>query len=129
MRCQKCNDELFFLSSKKVLCKSCNKELNPTDIKYKCIECKENFSSEAKMFNPLEYKALKICIKEAIISKIKAKPNNLGCGCEVNKTKFIHKLNCKGELFLGELNGKKVVICNKCYSLGQFDNYIWTFPI
>ena len=130
MKCQTCNNKLYFLSSKKVLCKSCNKELNPLDIKYKCIVCKENFSSEAKVFNPLEYKALKICIKEAIISKIKAKPNKLGCGCDlnINKIKFIHRKNCKGELFLGELNNKKVVVCNKCDSMGIYDNYVWTCP-
>ena len=130
MKCQTCNNKLYFLSSKKVLCKSFNKELNPLDIKYKCIVCKENFSSEAKVFNPLEYKALKICIKEAIISKIKAKPNKLGCGCDlnINKIKFIHRKNCKGELFLGELNNKKVVVCNKCDSMGIYDNYVWTCP-
>ena len=131
MKCQKCNEDLYFLSCKKVLCKSCNKELNPLDIKYKCVVCKEQFSSEAKVFNPLEYKALKICIKETIILKIKAKPKNIGCGCQLdkNKTKFIHRLYCKGELFLGELNSKKVVVCNKCDSLGLYDNYTWTCPI
>ena len=73
MKCQICNDKLYFISSKKVLCRKCNKEFNPLDIKYKCLVCKNTFSSEAKVFNPLEYKALKICLKEAIISKIKAK--------------------------------------------------------
>ena len=133
MKCQSCHNELYFISPTKVLCKSCRKELNPLDIKYKCIVCKEDFSSEAKNFNPLEYKALKICIKEAIISKIKARPNKIRCGCDsninINKTKFIHRKQCKGELFLGELNNKKVVICNKCDSLGLYDNYIWTCPL
>ena len=131
MKCQKCNNKLYYLSSTKVICKECNKELNPLDIKYKCMVCKENFSSEAKIFNPLEYKALKICIKEAILSKIKAKPTKFSCGCksDIKKTKFIHRKQCKGELFLGELNNKKVVICNKCDSLGLYDNYIWTCPI
>ena len=131
MKCQTCNSKLYFISPTKVLCKTCNKELNPLDIKYKCIVCKKNFSSQAKIFNPLEYKALKICIKEAIISKIKAKPTNLGCGCDadINKIKFIHRKTCRGELFLGELNSKKVIICNKCDSLGLYNNYIWTCPI
>jgi hypothetical protein len=114
-----------------VLCRKCNKEFNPLDIKYKCLVCKNTFSSEAKVFNPLEYKALKICLKEAIISKVKAKPNSLGCGCnsDINKIKFIHRKICRGELFLGELNNKKVVVCSKCDSLGLYDNYIWTCPI
>ena len=131
MKCDKCNNELYFISANKVYCKICNKEFNPLDIKHKCLICKNIFSSEAKIFNPLEYKALKICIKEAIISKIKAKPKSFGCGCnnDIKKIKFIHRKFCRGELFLGELNGKKVVICNKCDSIGNYENYIWTCPL
>ena len=131
MKCNQCNNDLYFISNDKVLCKSCNKEYNPLDIKYKCLICKNTFSSEAKIFNSLEYKALKICIKEAIISKIKAKPKSFGCGCnnDVKKIKFIHRKYCRGELFLGELNGKKVVICSKCDSVGTYDNYMWTCPL
>ena len=131
MKCNQCNNELYFISSDKVLCKTCNKEYNPLDIKYKCLICKNIFSSEAKIFNSLEYKALKICIKDAIISKIKAKPKSFGCGCinDVKKIKFIHRKYCRGELFLGELNGKKVVICSKCDSVGIYDNYMWTCPL
>ena len=131
MKCEKCNNELYFISNNKVFCKTCNEEFNPLDIKHKCLICKNIFSSEAKIFNPLEYKALKICIKEAIISKIKAKPKSLGCGCngDIKKLKFIHRKYCRGELFLGELNGKKVVICNKCDSIGNYDNYVWTCPL
>ena len=105
--------------------------LAPLDIKYKCLICKNNFSSEAKIFNSLEYKALKICIKDAIISKIKAKPKFFGCGCnnDIKKIKFIHRKYCRGELFLGELHGKKVVVCNKCDSIGNYENYIWTCPL
>ena len=131
MKCQNCNNELYFISNNKVFCKICNKELNPLDIKYKCLICKNNFSSEAKIFNSLEYKALKICIKDAIISKIKAKPKFFGCGCnnDIKKIKFIHRKYCRGELFLGELHGKKVVVCNKCDSIGNYENYIWTCPL
>ena len=131
MKCEKCNNELYYISNDKVLCKTCNKEFNPLEIKHKCLICKNMFSSEAKIFNPLEYKALKICIKEAIISKIKAKPKNFGCGCnnDIRKIKFIHRKFCRGELFLGELNGKKVVICSKCDSIGNYDNYAWTCPL
>ena len=47
MKCQKCNNKLYYITSKKVICKECNKEFNPLDIKYKCIVCKENFSSSS----------------------------------------------------------------------------------
>ena len=131
MKCENCNNDLYFISRTKVFCKTCNNEFNPIEIKNKCLICKNFFSSEAKIFNPLEYKALKICIKEAKISKIKAKPKMLGCECnnDIKKIKFIHRKYCRGELFLGELNGKKVIICNKCDSIGNYDNYIWTCPL
>ena len=131
MKCQKCNENLFYLKNKnKVFCKKCQIEMNPLDIKYRCLICKKEFSSEAKIYNPFEYKTIRICYKEAIINKVKAKPNKLYCGCknEINTLKFIHKKNCQGELFLGELNNKKVIVCNKCDSLSLYDGYIWTCP-
>ena len=131
MKCEKCNNDLYFINNTKVFCKTCDKEFNPLEIKNKCLICKNTFSSEAKIFNPLEYKALKICIKEAKISKIKAKPKSFGCGCnnDIKKIKFIHRKYCRGELFLGELNGKKVIICSKCDSICNYDNYTWTCPL
>ena len=103
MKCEKCENDLYFISNTKVFCKSCNKEYNPLEIKYKCLICRKIFSSEAKIFNSLEY--------------------------DVKKIKFIHRKYCRGELFLGELNGKKVVICSKCDSVGGYENYLWTCPL
>ena len=130
MKCQKCNDNLFLTEKNKLLCKICNKEFNPKEIKWKCIKCKANFIAEAKIFNPLEYKYMKICVKETIFNKKKAKPSYLGCGCKIDikKKDFFHKNSCKGNIFIGELNDKKVVVCQKCESLGIYDDYIWTCP-
>ena len=131
MKCQTCNEKLYFLSETKVSCKKCNIEINPLDINYKCIVCKNSFSSKAKIFNPLEYKALKISIKETIIARVKAKPKNLYCGCdaEISKLKFIHRKHCKGELYQGELHNKKVIVCSKCNSLCNYESYMWTCPL
>ena len=131
MKCQKCNENLYYLEEKnKLWCKKCNIELNPKEIKWKCIKCKSTFIAEVKIFNPLEYKNIKICVKETIFNKKKAKPEYLGCRCKIDfkKIDFFHKNSCKGKLFLGELNGKKVVVCDKCQSLGIFNNYLWTCP-
>ena len=94
MKCQNCNNKLYFISSTKVLCKTCDKELNPLDIKYKCIVCKNNFSSEAKVFNPLEYKALKICIKENFIFFYKQSSNILNKLYMVTPCKHIFHSEC-----------------------------------
>ena len=131
MRCPKCNENLYYLEDKnKLLCKNCNLELNPKEIKWKCIKCKSSFNAEIKIFNPLEYKNMKICVKETIFNRKKAKPEYLSCGCKYDfkKSDFFHKNSCQGKLFLGELNGKKVVVCEKCESLGMYNNYLWTCP-
>ena len=132
MKCQICHENLYYLSEINLLfCQKCNLEFNPTTLMWKCIKCKNYFIAEAKIFNPLEYKNMKICVKEAILNKKKAKPKYLECGCEADlKTLiFYHKNSCRGELYFWELNNKKVVICSKCESLGTFDGYVWTCPI
>ena len=109
MKCQTCHENLYFL------------------------KCKKDFKAEVKIFNPFEYKNMKICIKEAILNKKRAKPDYLGCGCEINndaqKLKFYHKSNCRGDLYIGNLNGKRIVVCNKCESMGLCEGYVWTCPL
>ena len=133
MKCPTCHEYLFFIQkNKKIFCKKCNYEMDPMKLQWKCVICKQFFSVNAKIFNPLEYKALKISVKDSIINKIKAKPKfGLECGCDFSneKLKFIHKKSCLGELFLGEYNSKKVVVCSKCGSLSFYDEYIWTCPL
>ena len=131
MKCQKCNEDLYYLKDKNnVFCKKCNMEFDPKKLKWKCIKCKSDFIAEVKIFNPLEYKNMKICVKETIFNKKKARPKYLGCGCkcEFKNLEFFHKNSCKGKLFLGELNNKKVVVCDKCESLGIYKDYLWTCP-
>jgi len=131
MKCQKCNENLYFLqNNKNIFCKKCNVEFDPKELVWKCMKCKCDFVAEVKIFNPLEYKNMKICIKDTLFQKKKAKPKYLACGCKVEfqKLDFLHKNSCNGKLFLGELNEKKVVICSKCESIGMYEDYIWTCP-
>ena len=134
MKCQKCHENLYYLPNiNHLFCKKCNHEFEPDLYPWKCIKCKKDFYAEVKIFNPLEYKNMKICIKEAILNKNRARPDYLGCGCEINndiqKLKFYHKSNCKGDLFIGQLNGKKIVVCSKCESMGLYEGYVWTCPL
>ena len=136
MKCQKCSNNLFLIKKKiknekknYIFCKNCNEMWAPEEVKWECLICKKKFSSDAKVYNPLEFKALKICVKDALVDKIKAVPKYLDCGCNFTEAKIFHRTSCRGELYLGELNGKKTVICNKCDSIGFYDGYIWTCPI
>ena len=134
MKCQTCHENLFYLPNiNHLFCKKCNHEFEPNLYTWKCIKCKKDFIAEVKIYNPFEYKNMKISIKEAILNKKRAKPEYLGCGCEINhdskKLKFYHKSSCTGDLYLGELNKKKIVVCGKCESMGSYDGYVWTCPI
>jgi len=134
MKCQKCSNNLYFKKKNKknyIFCKKCNEMWDPKDVKWECLICKKKFSSDAKAYNPLEFKALKICVREALTDKIKAVPKYLDCKCKIDLSTitFLHRKSCRGELFIGELNGKKTVICNKCDSIGFYDGYVWTCPI
>ena len=134
MKCQKCSNNLYFKKKNKknyVFCKKCNEMWDPKEVKWECLICKKKFISDAKTYNPLEFKALKICVREALTDKIKAVPKYLDCKCKIDfsTTVFLHRKSCRGELYLGELNGKKTVICNKCDSIGFYEGYVWTCPI
>mgnify|MGYP007056192494 CR=1 FL=1 len=134
MKCQTCHENLYYFPNvNHLFCKKCNHEFEPNLYTWKCIKCKKDFIAEVKIYNPFEYKNMKISIKEAILNKKRAKPEYLGCGCEINhdskKLKFYHKSNCTGDLYLGELNKKKIVVCGKCESMGLYDGYVWTCPI
>ena len=138
MKCQKCSNNLYLFKKnvnneikKYIFCKKCNQMWSPEQIKWICLICKKKFSSDAKIYNPLEYKTLKICVKEALVDRIKAIPKYLDCSCQIDflKTNFFHRASCHGQLYFGELNGKKTVICSKCDSIGFYDGYVWTCPI
>ena len=131
MKCDKCEQSyIFFQESNTLYCPKCKTRKNPLDITWKCLICQKQFQTEAKIYNPLEYKSLKICVKDAIVNKIKAKPEYMVCKCQIDikNTVFFHKSVCKGELYLGEINSQKVVVCGKCDTLGLFEGYIWTCP-
>ena len=131
IKCQKCFEELYYINDNKIFCKKCKIEFDPKKMVWKCIKCKKDFNAEIKLYNPLEYKNMKICVKEAIYNKKKARPKYLGCNCNIdniNRINFFHKNNCKGNLYLWELNNKKVVICQECESLGLYEGYTWTCP-
>ena len=131
MKCQSCGEILYYLKNEDTLyCRKCDVKKKPLEIIWKCLICHQEFQTEAKIYNPLEYKSLKICVKDAIANKIYARPEYLICKCNLtlDKTIFFHKEKCRGELYLGEINNEKVVVCGKCDSLGIYEGYRWTCP-
>ena len=66
-----------------------------------------------KVYNKYELKSMLIAIKNALFKGIEAKPKYLPCckiyGDKVKEYKYLHKNECTGFLYEGELNGKKII--------------------
>ena len=134
MKCIKCHNILYLdLTRKKLICKNktCNFISNPESILWNCSICKEEFHSEAKVYNPLEFQILRKTINIALLLQKKARPKELPCKCEKDLTKltFFHKVECKGLLYQGLLIDKEVIVCNRCHAINFEEKFNWICPI
>ncbi len=134
MKCPICKHILYLnLENHHLLCQNCKFEAKDLQIQWNCIVCQSNFYCEAKIFNPIEYKMLKITLKETIYKAIEAKPNFVPC-CNLTKEEiknyiFTHKKECNGVMYKGELNNKSIVVCVKCHMLNYYEYHNWLCPI
>ena len=141
MRCIECKG-LFSINLKtnKLICNKCSFSTDPMKINWNCLVCKKDFKSNAKIYNPLEYKMIKLAIKDAMLYKIPALPDDIDCCDDIiekiknknteNSEKFSleHKNECKGILYEGKLYDRKVVICSKCNTFVNYEKFIWNCP-
>ena len=133
MKCPKCKSVLYINSKNEFLiCLKCNLELK-NNIIWKCILCDKEFYSNPKEYNPNETKLMKIIIKETIFNRKDAKPEFIPC-CNFSKSeilnyKFTHKKECNGNLYEGEFNKRKIIVCEKCHMLNFYENQYWLCPI
>ncbi len=131
MRCIKCKDVLYLKVKENMLkCQSCKFEAEPKTIVWICMLCKGEFKAEAKAYNKLEYKLIKLAIKEALLNKQHSKPLNLPCcNKKLDDLTFNHKKECIGLLYQSDLiKGRRIVVCEKCKMMNDFDKFIWTCP-
>ena len=128
MSCIKCGEK-FFLKNSDLYCKKCKFIINPMDILWKCVICKKEFQSYAKIFNPLEYKVTNLAIKNALLDKKIIKPIKMDCNCylkdEINQITFNHNFECDGILYHGILSNNDIVVCSKCKKMNLLNNYFW----
>ena len=93
----------------------CKFLISPLDVTSTCIICHKEFKSYTKIYEPLEYKLIKLAIRNAKLNKKITKPKELPCNCfnkdEIDKITFRHKFNgkCKGVLYYGTINVKGIV--------------------
>ena len=136
MKCQICKSVLYLNTNNKdntLYCLKCNKQINPYEISWKCVLCNSPFFSEPKVYNKYELKMMLIAIKNALFKGIEAKPKYLPCckiyGDKVKSFKYLHKNECNGILYEGELNNKKIIVCSKCHMLNYYENQFWLCPV
>lgn len=134
MKCIQCRD-ILYLNCKSLLLMCLNKKCNfvsqQHSIIWKCVICKKDFNSDAKIYNPMEFNVMKKSIRNALIIKQKAFPNNIKCCKKVlpcNLT-FYHKKECPGMLFKGVYNKSDIVVCSKCKAMNYFNKFVWTCPL
>ena len=137
--CKLCKEKLYiFLNDKKVKCLKCNYVIdlnNRNDLQWQCSKCNKYFRSNIKIFNPSESYILTKILKKALLLKVKAKPQFMNCcNIDINSTPFFHKKECKGILYLCNVenyflkNKKWVIVCDKCHAINNCKNFIWTCP-
>ena len=137
MKCINCKQYFYYnIKTNKLVCqnKKCNFTSNPKYIIWKCKICSKDFRSQAKPYNPYEYKIYKKELLYIILNKSKAKPLDftkcLNCKkyIDLDNITFYHNKNCKGELYKGQLFNENIVVCSKCQYANYLKEFIWTCP-
>ena len=132
MKCIKCKD-VFYLDMKTGMLACQNKKCGfiskPSRILWTCTVCKQDFKSGCMPYNPLDLLIIKRVIKQTLFLKHLAHPNKMPC-CKINVffNYFYHKNSCRGILYVGELNGSLIIVCDKCHAINFYDRFIWTCP-
>ncbi len=134
--CEKCKNKLYIdLKNNNLICgnKNCDYNIpieNNKNFDFKCKMCNKHFSSNVKIFNPLEITHFKDIINKALLYKRKAYPGKLSCCKRIKekRTDFFHKKDCKGNLYFVEYNQKIILVCSKCKAVNLYSKYIWTCP-
>ena len=65
---------------------------------------------------------IKKIIQQTLLIKHKAHPSKVPC-CKLNIffTDFNHKKDCDGVLYVGELNRKVIIVCEKCKAINFYN--------
>ena len=140
IKCPKCEKDLYvdiynmnnYGKIEEATCIYCNLNFNLNLFNFKCKQCGKYFKGEAKIYNEFYNKKNDlICKVHTLFNKKNAGPESLlnkTCECNLNNiTKYRHSDG--GILLDGERNGQKIVLCDKCYNIFDYYEYIFTCPL
>lgn len=132
MTCPKCENMLYYNDKKKLLkCFDCKWKSKLKNMKWTCEVCDAEFTSSVREYFKFETKPLVNCLRNALVDKIPARPYEcLCCGAEPRLYIFKHNDNkgCKGDLYLGYLQKKEMVICANCRLVQKIKEVNWECP-
>ena len=128
IKCPKCKNELYLdITIKKdfeknLFCNKCN-------IIYDTIE---TFNCETKLFTGFNKEEINELYKvNTLIEEKIAIPKgimSLKCNCDISNIKKFND-DCGGILYEGSKNGKKILVCDKCYKIYNYEKFDWTCPL
>ena len=138
MTCQICNFDLYIDISKgkncynNLICDNCRKIFETSKLFFNCDICNKKYNSEAKIYVDFDKKKIEnLCIIHAIIKNDFASPSFIlskQCNCDIeNNCQYKH--SCGGILLIGNLIDKKVIVCNKCYEIINYEKFQWNCPL
>ena len=134
IHCMKCKENFLYLNMKTNMLqcqnRSCNYSISANSIETICTICNKNFKTNCKIYNPIEVLQIKEVIKTTLLIKKKAYPTSVPCckDLDIKSIDFLHKKDCKGKLYLGELNQKSIIVCEKCKAINNLNKFCWTCP-
>ena len=137
MKCPSCDNDLFIDISKgkncynNLICEKCNKIYEGNKLYFNCDICNKKFKQEPKIHIDFDIKEIEnLCIIHSIIKNKFAIPSIIlskDCNCDLEKNcQFKHL--CGGILLEGNLLNKKVIVCNKCFDIINYDKFQWVCP-
>ena len=130
IKCKNCNENLLLNIE--------NNKLNITEknnINLFCKKCKINMtynSQEIKLFNEFTKDKIDIlCIIHTLLKRKFANPKGIKkyCLCEIPLNIKYKHIKDNGNLLEGFRQGKKIIICDKCFQIFEYKNYNnWICP-
>ena len=115
----------------KIYCLNCETIYYTNNLKYNCKICNKLFKDKIQIFkNFSKYHQILLCIIHALYNKNFSFPyttQNKKCCCDLNFVKnYKHEDN--GNLIEGIFPGNEVIICDKCYSIFNYNYFKWCCP-
>ena len=145
IKCLECGHDLYYNITyeknnhrkntiKEIFCLKCKLLYDMNDIYFDCKICKNEFKSEAILYNNFSVQKEQFLLLVHTFQKKKyALPDvnyNRKCKCDISKyEKYLHE-NDNGVLYLGvNLEGQYIIVCDGCYSIYKYNDFTWNCPV